>query len=732
MNETIQPTLALSDTFFDSFGRAPRPLQKKLLAFISKFRQNPSSSGLNYEKIQDSASPGYRSARLDNDYRVIINQPSNGNVYLILWAGKHDEAYKWAKTHACRINPTTGSMQLYEVPVVATAQEPPAAVPGASEPAGAVPGAQKNHPCAPLFAQYSDSDLLGIGVPQECLPLVRSVTDRKELEAKRANLPAESFESLVWLADGESLEEVKSAYGEPEATEDPAQALKSAASQRSFKVIETDEEMMSVVNASLERWRVFLHPAQKRLVERESTGPMLVRGAAGTGKTVVAMHRAVNLIRRPDWHPGQKLLFTTYTKNLAIDISDQLDFLCTPDEKRRIEVVNLDAWLSSFLKQNRVTRQIAYPGNPDYDECWSAAINLTDPALGLPDSFYKEEWQRVVLPNEVETEQEYLKVSRKGRGTALSRKQRKAVWPVFEEMRSQLGNAGRMTVEDACFMALHILNQEKGITRYQQVIVDEAQDFGSEALKLLARLALPEGDDTKEPRILLAGDGQQRIYARQGSLASCGIRVPGRRSERLKLTYRTTEEIREAADEVLKGAEFDDLEGVPESRAGDLSNRHGSSPETFAADSIEEECRWIEGEIKAVKDELSLENKDICIVARTSKLLTRYQSLLEAAGYKTSRLSRTAPDNAQKDCLRLATMHRVKGLEFRAVFIVGASVGQIPFGGYQTEDKEEAAVNDRTERSLFYVAASRAKDALFVSCNGEPGAFLRTLMKKQQ
>ena len=242
-----------------------------------------SSSGLNYEKIQDSASPGYRSARLDNDYRVIINQPSNGNVYLILWAGKHDEAYKWAKTHACRINPTTGSMQLYEVPVVATAQEPPAAVPGASEPAGAVPGAQKNHPCAPLFAQYSDSDLLGIGVPQECLPLVRSVTDRKELEAKRANLPAESFESLVWLADGESLEEVKSAYGEPEATEDPAQALKSAASQRSFKVIETDEEMMSVVNASLERWRVFLHPAQKRLVERESTGPMLVRGAAGTG-----------------------------------------------------------------------------------------------------------------------------------------------------------------------------------------------------------------------------------------------------------------------------------------------------------------------------------------------------------------------------------------------------------------------------------------------------------------
>jgi superfamily I DNA/RNA helicase len=728
MNETKRPTLALSDTFFESFGKAPKSLQKKLLSFISKFRQDPSAAGLNCEKIQNSASPGYRSARLDIDYRVIINQPKGSNVYLILWAGKHDEAYKWAATHACRINPTTGSMQLYEMPAsaekTASAEnrrpDAPAEANSAAEPEQSKPA---------LFAQFSDADLLSIGVPEECLPLVRSVTDRQGLEEKRSNLPAESFESLVWLADGEPLEDVKAAYGDSVATEDPVEALKTSGSQRSFKVIETDEEMLAVVNASLERWRVFLHPAQKRLVERQSTAPMLVRGAAGTGKTVVAMHRAVNIIRRPDWQPGQKLLFTTYTRNLAIDISEQLDFLCTPDEKRRIEVVNLDAWLSAFLKQNRVTRRIAYPGSAVYDECWSSAANLAVPELGLPDSFYKEEWQRVVLPNEVLTEQEYLKVSRKGRGTPLSRKQRKAAWPVFEEMRSQLANAGLMTVEDACFMALHILSQEKGITRYQQVIVDEAQDFGNEALKLLARLALPEGDETKEPRIFLAGDGQQRIYARQGSLSSCGINVRGRRSERLRLTYRTTEEIRVAADEVLMGADFYSLEGTPESRAGDLSNRHGSKPETFVADSIEDECKWIEGEIKAVKEGLALENQDICIVARTSQILEKYRSLLEAAGYKTSMLSRKAPDNAEKDRLRLATMHRVKGLEFRTVFIAGASEGQIPFGGYRTEDKEEAAVNDRTERSLFYVAASRARDALFVSCSGEPGKFLRLLMK---
>lgn len=744
MNDTIKPALAISDSFFTVYGTLPRPVQKKLLAFMGKFRQNPDAPGLNYERIQNAASVGYRSARIDKNYRTVICHPEKGDVYFLLWAGKHEEAYRWARTHVCQINPVTGGMQFFELPGTVDAPVTAdsladASAKGKDGPAADAKGAPSKETgkdkagetkAAPLFAAFSDDELLSVGVPQACLALVRGIAGRDELDRKGAGLPPDALESLAWLADGEPLETVIEAYGGLQATDDPVKALENERSRRSFKVIETDEEMMAVVNASLERWRVFLHPAQRKLVERTTTGPMVVRGAAGTGKTVVAMHRAVNLVRRADWAPGERLLFTTYTKNLAIDISEQLNLLCTPEEKRRIEVINLDAWLDRFLKQNQVTRRITYPGRPDYAECWSSALTMEDISLGLPESFYSEEWRRTVLAGEVKTEQEYLRALRKGRGTPLTRKQRKAVWPVFDEMRQQLANAGLMTVEDACFQALHLLAKEKGVTRYRAVIVDEAQDFGNEALRLLARLALPEGDETKEPCILLTGDGQQRIYARQGSLASCGINVRGRRSARLKLTYRTTEEIREAADQVLAGVAFDDMDEGVETLAGNLSNRHGEKPEVFVAATLEEECRWIADRVADLKASLGLEPADICVVTRKSVLLDQYEAGLQGLGLSTTRISRNKSDSADpkgRESLRLATMHRVKGLEFRAVFIAGASEGQIPFTGIETEDKAEIAINDKTERSLFYVAASRAKDALFVSCCGEPGAFLKLL-----
>ena len=736
MNANLKPTLAFSESLFQALGSLPKAVFKKVFAFTEKFRRNPEAASLNYERIQNAACPDYRSARIDDSYRMILSRPREGSVFLLLWAGKHEEAYRWARTHACSINPVTGSMQLYETLDSDGPQEPeadgaPAA--GLPAPAGVKPessGTAAPSPAAPLFDGFSDEELFSIGVPQDRLALVRSMRSRAEIERCGGKLPPDARESLAWLADGEPLESVRDAYGPVQTAVDPEDALQRERSRRSFKVIENDEELMAVMNASLERWRVFLHPAQRRLVERESTGPMVVRGAAGTGKTVVAMHRAVNLVRRDGWNPGDKLLFTTYTKNLALDIGEQLCLLCTPEERRRIEVVNLDAWLGQFLKQNRVTRRISYPGRADYDECWQSALAMAEAGLGLPDSFYEEEWKRIVLAGEVKTEQEYLRASRKGRGTPLSRKQRKEAWPVFEEMRLQLGNAGLMTVEDACFQALHILQQERGVTRYRAVIVDEAQDFGNEALRLLARLATPEGDEAKEPNILLAGDGQQRIYARQGSLASCGISARGRRSARLKLTYRTTEEIRQAADKVLKGVAFDDMDGGEETLSGNLSCRSGGKPETFIAQTLEEECRWIAKRVNELQEELGLEPQDICIVARKSALLERYQSELEREGFHALRLSRSKSDSSdarERGCLRFATMHRVKGLEFRAVFIAGASEGQIPFSGYETEDKEEAAINDKTERSLFYVAASRARDALFVSCCGEPGVFLQLL-----
>lgn len=713
MDMNKKPTLAMSDMFFNAFAKLPSPIRKKVQAFLMKFRLQATSTGINYEKIHDAATPDYRSARIDDNYRAIISHPKQGNVYLLLWVDTHEEAYRWARTHVCNINPATGSLQVYES--MQTFAVAPQAAP-------------LKETANPVFELISDEDLASIGLPEECLSAVRKVRSREELESLRSHLPLEVFESLVWLADGETIEDVRQAYGETKQTDDFEEALKNTRSQRTFRVIESDEEMQKMVDASLECWRVFLHPLQRKLVESTTDKPMIVRGAAGTGKTVVAMHRAVHLVKQPHFNPNHKVLFTTYTKNLAIDIDAQLDLLCTADEKSRIEVVNLDAWVANFLKRNKVEKTITYPGRPDYDRCWSAALTSMDLKLGLPETFYDEEWRRIILPNEIMTEQEYLRAPRRGRGTPLSRKQRKAIWPVFDDMRTQMSNERIMTIEDACFMATHILKTQAGITQYHAVIVDETQDFGNEALTLLAQLARPFGDEKNDPNIFMVGDGQQRIYARQGSLSSCGINVRGRRSARLKLTYRTTEEIRRVANAVLQGVSFDDMDESSETLQGGLSNRHGERPETYVADCFKAECDWIEQRIKDVKESFNIGLNDICIVTRTKNSVAEYQNEFSRRGYAVVALSRKSHDDASISGLRFATMHRVKGLEFKVVFIVNASAGQMPLEISDTEDAQEQHINELTERSLFYVAASRAKDALFVSCNGEPGSFIKAII----
>lgn len=323
---------------------------------------------------------------------------------------------------------------------------------------------------------------------------------------------------------------------------------------------------------------------------------------------------------------------------------------------------------------------------------------------------------------------------RKGRGTAISRRQRQAAWPVFEEMLYALSQKRLITIEEAAFQALHLLETNSMAVHYKAVIVDETQDMSAEVMRLLAAIAKTWSLDPKaEPCIFMAGDGQQRIYARTASLSACGINVRGRRSERLKITYRTTEEIRRAAICVLSGEKFDDMDEGEESLSGTVSRRHGPQPMTFCAQTMEDECRWIAAQIQTLTTNtaLSIEQEDICIVVHTQKLLAAYQEILQGLGITSVRIERQSSDDRTQPGVRIATMHRVKGLEFKAVFIAGAGKSIMPFLGKHTEDNVEQYLEDLTERSLFYVAASRAKDALFVRCTGEPGDFLQLLINEE-
>ena len=411
-------TMAMSSDFLEAYARLPRPQQRGVRSLISKFNVDSTASGLNYERIHGARDPHMRSLRIDRGYRAIVLKPDRGNVHMLLWAAKHDDAYDWAERHECRINIETGALQVYEPQPSALAD---------SRAAGEdVAPPTSDRPMA--FAGLRDRQLTRLGVPAAMVPEVRAVGDDVELDAMQARLPVEAYEALFLYLAGESYETLvreREAAREPVDATDFEKALNRADSQARFVVVDDEVELEAMLNAPLERWRVFLHPSQRRLVERNWNGPVRVLGGAGTGKTVVAMHRARWLARNSP--NGGRVLFTTFTRNLAADIESNLRSICSPDEMNRIEVTNLDRWVVRFLRGRRYDSRIIYGRD---QEAWDIALDEKPGDLDYGRAFYRDEWERVVLPNGVTTEEEYRRVSRVGRGTRLHRAARVKVWRV--------------------------------------------------------------------------------------------------------------------------------------------------------------------------------------------------------------------------------------------------------------------------------------------------------------
>lgn len=738
----LQPKVAIGDEFLTAFAAIPRRKQRAVMNFVTRFRENPRGTGINYENIHSARDKNFRSVRIDQDYRGIVLSPEKGDVYVLLWVDKHDDAYKWAGRHRCEINPKTGTLQLYET-TVEVEESPPAAAPedalAASEPPAVATETEPATPIEaplpdPLFVAVSEQQLLSIGVPEPRLLLVQNLRTVEALEAAEPKLPIEAFEALYLLAAGTPLQSILDDYAAPDTstvdTEDFGAALERPQTQRRFCVPEDEQELGRMLNAPLERWRVFLHPQQRQLVERDWNGPVRVLGGAGTGKTVVAMHRARWLASQLAQGDNKQILFTTFTSNLAVDINENLKKICTPEQLKRIEVCHFDAWVNRFVSQHDYALRIVYSGGYGdvYDSCWKLAESLIPHELGLHPEFFKEEWERVILDQQVQTLREYFKANRVGRGVALNRKQRKDIWPVFEEMRAQLARNNAATAEDAMVYAIDIIQQGIAKPQYQHIVVDEAQDFSHSAWQLVRVLAGEEGKND----IFLVGDAHQRIYRRRASLKQSGINIIGR-GRKLRINYRTTELIRRFATALLTNQPIDDLDGGEDTSTEYRSLVVGEKPLIKHFTNGGEEKTWLFSEIENIHDELLAHEPgasyaDICVVARTNRLGKNYAEFLESQGVPTHTLSRQKADDRSKEGVRIATMHRIKGLEFKAVFVVAVNDKVVPlrFAISNTKDPIERRLNELTERALFHVAATRAVRFLRVSSYGERSLFLRT------
>ncbi len=703
-----KPLIAISDDFFSAFAALPKQTQSKVMDFMDKFRTNPQSPGINYEKIHDAFDPNIRSVRIDDTYRGIVIRQAKTGVYLLLWVDHHDKAYQWASRKRCKVNSTTGTVQLFDV----------------SETVVEIEREVIKEP--PLFDSVTDVQLLKLGVPEEKLEETRTIISLQDFYNLKDTFPEEAYEGLEWVANGFSPEEVLKMLYQSEVattqvvdTEDFETALNKPGSLRSFTIVDGEAELQAMMSAPLDKWRVFLHPTQRKVVNRDFNGPARVTGGAGTGKTVVAMHRARRLAR--ELPGGERVLFTTYTANLASDIQENLRKICTIEELRKIEVINLDAWVWNFLRGLNLEYGPIY-GN-DVSKLWEDAIILSGEDLDFSTEFYQDEWSQVVCTQGITTLREYVQASRIGRGVRLERKTRFSIWKVFEEFRSLLIERRVRDIETAMTECKQFINHNHIEPLYSSIIVDEGQDLSPSAYRLLRAMAGEEHAND----LFIVGDSHQRIYRHKASLSACGVNIRGR-SSYLRVNYRTTEEIRRWAFGLLKGLSFDDLDDGLDDGTSCVSLIHGAEPMARDFQTADQEFDYILEQIQTIIEQDGTP-EGICIVGRTNKIVREFAERLRGNGIDFYEIRRSKVDDRRHKGVRVATMHRVKGLEFEHVLVISANRQTIPLAHVlNVEDEQTRKSMLKRERCLLYVALTRAKRSVTVTSYGGMSDFVGPLV----
>ena len=674
----------------------PDKIMKKARETISKFQNDPTSPGLNYEKINNVKDARLRSIRIDKNYRCIVLKSDKGDTYILLWVDKHDEAYAWAEGRTCRVNPLTGSIQVVEV------TESSALVESSEK------KRSKNTDTKPdIFEKFSDKDLTQIGATSEMLSLIRTIKEENQLEELQLSFTSQVYEALYMLACGEDFDVVLDELGIDSSKEyDPEDfhaALELDSNKHHFAAISDDAELDAILNEPMALWRVYLHPSQRKLVRANFNGPARVLGGAGTGKTVVAMHRAKYLASK--CAENERILFTTFTKSLINDIKNNLQKICSYDEIKKIEVLHLDGWCHNFLVSKNYKHDIAYgppteKGNHLQFKLWEQALEELN-SDNFSKEFLRSEWDRVIQYHDIETFSEYARIPRIGRRGRLTRLQRKAIWPVFQEYRTLLNEQQLWEPPDMMRAARSIFEKSKLNAGFKHIIVDEIQDFHPQAFRLLRSMIPSDQFSTND--LFLVGDGHQNIYGHKIVLSKLGINIVGR-GKRLRLNYRTPEETRRWASSVLKGIEISDLDGAEDSNLGYRSILSGPAPTFQPCTSFDSEVSKIQKWITTLRKHSP--NAIICIAVRSNRERIDYAKALSAIGLSIHEITDKIHDIPDSEPIRISTMHRIKGLEFDHVCLAG--LGKINWGNLPEERQE-------SERCLLHVAATRTKNSLLVT-----------------
>lgn len=720
----------IADTFTGSLARLTGDEQKAVKTTAFDLQMNPANPGMQFHKLDKARDKNFWSVRVNRDIRLIVHKTDAS--FLLCYVDHHDDAYRWAERRKLEVHPRTGAAQLVEIverveEIVVRCAAPQTA-------------AMKQR----LFAECSDEELLTYGVPQAWLAVTREANEDELLDLAE-HLPAEAAEMLLTLAtEGKAAARARMIFNRPNAAESadilrddettlffedlegpaldileserasekPPADVRTERSepdpfahpdaQRRFRLIRDSEELRQALDAPWEKWTIFLHPTQRDVIERRYSGPARVAGSAGTGKTVVALHRAVHLARA---NPDARVLLTTFSEPLANNLRSKLRRLIGSEPRlgERIDVAPLDVVARRVYEAKNGKVKLA--NEADIRALLDQAVHVASPHR-FTVRFLLDEWHEVVDAWQLTTWESYRDVKRLGRKTRLPEKQREALWSIFASVRHALHERGIFTASQIAHRAAEAV-AARTQPPFDCIVVDESQDVSVAQLRFLAAFGARAPD-----RLFFAGDLGQRIFQTPFSWKSLGVDVRGR-SQTLRVNYRTSHQIRAQADRLL-APEVSDVDGNVEDRREAISVLAGPAPEIAVAKDAAAE-RGVVMQWLAARVQEGVLPHEIGVFVRSSNELARAQAALSQANVPFKALDEHV--ETTHGFASLSTMHLAKGLEFRVVVVMGCDDEVIPSQARIETVADEADLEEvySTERHLLYVACTRARDQLLVT-----------------
>ena len=695
--------LFLSETFFDAVFKLPKKIQDKVVNFQRKFREDPTTSGIHLEPIAQFRNNALRTARVDDNYRVVVGV-LDGDNYSLLYVADHEEAYRWGTNKRFVWNEHTQACQLVTIEEKVEEHTIPSPTPAE----------------ASFFSGIPEEKLLKIGIPQETIQRVMAIENLDDLDALEPILPVDAYENIFNIMDGENIDYIIAAIEEGQARSDEDKLL-SDNNKRRFVEITDDDALQQIIEQGMDKWQIFLHPSQRKLVDAEYKGAMKVSGGAGTGKTIAAIHRLKYLCQKQ----GANVLFTTYTRTLCENLSSSIQKLNIPSQKYTLS--NIDKVLLNVADQYKVKdgyKVLDYSGDEESLKLWREVLETE--VTEFDEQFLYDEYIDVIVYFGNKDVKQYMMQPRVGRTKALSRKQRIDIWKLVEKYVA-LKQDRRVVDRLELFNETTTYLNENDIHPYTNVIADEFQDFSNPELKFLRALVAEGRND-----LFLTGDPVQRIYTgRKINFGAAGINVRGVRSKKLKINYRTTEPIKRVALSVVKGVDFDDMDGGKENLKGYVSLIHeGEAPQyRIVVDANAEVQQVIDWMKECLDSDIKL--SEICIAAPSMNLLKDMQSRLHHDGTDYQVLKGSKRQGSTNGGVDLCTLHSLKGLEYRVIILMGINERNIPSRvkeGYPFSGMDKVAQKEflSAKRSLLYVAITRARQLVYMVGFGEPTGLLKT------